>query len=125
LYYQKNPGTKTREAKKGVLARLLEMCNEQGVDPRDTLTEEDVRKWMNITHAEKNMITLIGSGYPVRNAQSILKAIGLKLDRSAPRPNAGAGEGQAVTVTINTPSAATTSISLPEEMADVAEEESH
>lgn len=95
-------GTKKIEAKKKLNDRLRELCEEQGVDPAANLSEADVQAFMRLTHAEKNMINLIARGYPVRNANAILRAVEMKLDRSAPRPQQSQGEAQGVTVTINT-----------------------
>lgn len=125
-----NPGTKTARGKKNVLKRILELCSEQGVDPNATLSEADVRKFMGMTHAEKNMINLIATGYPVRNAQTVIRAIELKLERNpvTKRTQPSAAESAAVTITVKTldgdrqlPS--TLSAALPSEVTDSIDDE--
>lgn len=124
---------KTKRSKESLLQRLMEMCAEQGVKPQDTLTEADIKKFMVLTHAEKNMINLISTGFPVRNAATILRAIDMKLDRSAPKATP-ASDNQGVSVTINTitkhnPTVSTTFTppakddGLPPEPQDLAEDE--
>ena len=95
-------GTKVRDAKRKLSERINELCAEDGVEPGDNLSDADVRKFLTLTHAEKHMINLIARGYPVRNANAILRAVEMKMDRSAPRPPPAAAEQQGVTVTINT-----------------------
>lgn len=104
--FQENAGTKTRDGKRKLGERIAELCAEQGVDPDATISEEDAKTFMKLTHAEKNLLNLIARGYPVRNASAVLRVIEMKLDRSSPRPQAGSGQGAApVTVVVNTISA--------------------
>ncbi len=95
---------KKRAERKSVLTKLIEMCEEQGVKPEDTLSVDDIKRWMRISHADKNMITLIAQGYPVRNAQSILRAIEMKMERDpeTKRTQPAQGETVPITVTVNT-----------------------
>jgi hypothetical protein len=95
-------GTKTKDMKRKLSERIQELCEEQGVDSAANLTEADVKTFLTLTHAEKNMINLIARGYPVRNAAAILRAIEMKLDRSSPRPTPSASDAVPVTVTVNT-----------------------
>src|SRR5512139_652119 len=97
----RGPGN-VAQGRKNVLQRLKELCDEQGVDPNATLTADDIKKWMNITHAEKNMIQLIATGFPVRNAQTVIRAIELKLDRSTPKAQSANPEREPISITIKT-----------------------
>lgn len=107
-----------RRNRESVVERIKRMCAEQGAKPDQAPSEEFIRKWMMITHAEMNMITLIGQGYPVRNAQAILRAIETKMDRhptTVKKTSAEANTG--VTITVKTEGGApTASVSLPEEL---------
>lgn len=112
-------GTKMRDAKRKLAERIADLCAEEGVAPDANLSESDVRKFLTLTHAEKHMINLIGRGYAIRNSMAILRAINMKLDRSAPRPQPTASESQGVTVTVNTisdrpPTVTTTMDALPQ-----------
>jgi hypothetical protein len=84
---------------KAVAAKLKEMAEEAGVDGATRVTEQAVKTFLNLTHDELNMITLIGKGFPVRNAQSILSAIKLKLDKTVAPADTGTGK-EPVTVMV-------------------------
>lgn len=99
-------------------ARVLAMCAEQGVNPGDTLTPEDIKRWMNITYADRNMIDLIGSGYPVKSPATVLRAIEIKLDRSAPRAPTTSPDREPITITIKTETTPA-KIPLPEEGEEI------
>lgn len=106
--YQENAGTKTKEGKRKLADRIKELCDEQGVEQDSNISEADVRAFLTLTHAEKNILNLIARGYPVRNANAVIRVLEMKMDRSSPRPQAAQGESAAITVTVNTISEPTT-----------------
>ena len=100
--YEDRGETVAVDNKRGVAKRLREMALAQGVEGDVSMTRAEAEKFMALTHDEKNMLTLIATGYPVRNATAILSVLKLKLDKTIP-PAVQENQGQSnITVVVNT-----------------------
>jgi hypothetical protein len=78
-----------------------EQARQEGRDD-ERLDESTVKKFMQLSRAELDVLNQIARGHPPRNALAILAAIRLKLEHTvAPVVSAGAG-AVPITVTVNT-----------------------
>lgn len=117
---RKLPPNNMKSAAKLASLAAAEYAKQQAGE-RD-LSEESIKRFLMLSPAELNVLSMITSGNPPRNAIAILAGIRLKLEYTLKKPESAAANAvQPVTVVINslaaTPVVTTTSDAPPAAVA--------
>lgn len=80
---------------------MRELIEDTARSQEERLTEVDVKKFMQLSRAEIEILNKIASGRPPRNAMAIMAAIKMKLEHTVKKPGSEDSKAPPVTVVVN------------------------